>query len=90
MHLILNEEKCTSWSEKGLSSDMECHEALISLPIIRPPNWKFPFETMCDAYDHAVGPVPVQCKDNAISYASKTLTGVHDNGEGTFGTGICH
>ena len=79
MHLILNEEKCTSWSEKGLSSDMECQEALISSPIIRPPDWKFPFEPLCYAYDHAVGTVPVQCKDNqhyAISYASKTLTGV--------------
>jgi len=73
---------------------MECQEALISSPIIRPPDWKFPFETSCYAYDHADGIVLVQCKDNqhyAISYASKTLTGalLCNNGEGTSGIGIC-
>ena len=50
-----------------------------SSPIIQTPDWKFPFETSCYAYDHAVGTVPVQCKDNQhydISYESKTLTGV--------------
>jgi hypothetical protein len=30
-------------------------EALISAPIIQPPNWKVPFEIMCDASDYAVG-----------------------------------
>jgi len=36
-------------------------------------------ETTCDAYDHAIGTVPGQCKDNQhyfTSYASKALTGV--------------
>jgi hypothetical protein len=66
------------WSEKSLSSDIECHEALVSSPIMHPPDWKFPFETTCDVNDYAVGAVPGQCKDNqhyAKSYASKTLTG---------------
>jgi hypothetical protein len=31
-------------------------EALISAPIIQPPDWKLPFEIMCDASDYAVGP----------------------------------
>jgi hypothetical protein len=42
----------------------ECHEAfqilkkaLISTPIIQPPDWKLPFEIMCDASDFAVGAV---------------------------------
>ena len=53
-------------------------KALISAPIIQPPDWKLPFEIMCDASDYAVGAVLGQCRDKqhyAISYASKTLTG---------------
>ena len=63
----------------------ECHtafqilkKALISAPIIQPPNWKLHFEVMCDASDFAVGAVLGQTKDKkhyAISYASKTLSG---------------
>ena len=63
----------------------ECHEAfqilkkaLILAPIIQPPDWKLPFEIMCDVSDFAVGAVLGQTKDKkhyAISYASKTLAG---------------
>ena len=63
----------------------ECHEsfqtlkkALISAPIIQPPDWNLPFEIMCDASDFAVGAVLGQTNDKkhcAISYASKTLSG---------------
>ena len=77
-----------------MSSDIECHEALVSSPIMHPPDWKFPFGTTCDVNDYAVGAVPGQCKDNqhyAKSYASKTLTAaqLYNNGEGTLGIGIC-
>ncbi|XP_021765436.1 uncharacterized protein LOC110729952 [Chenopodium quinoa] len=51
-------------------------EALISDPIIQPPNWELPFELMCDASDFAVGSVLGQRKDkklHAIYYTSKTL-----------------
>jgi hypothetical protein len=51
--------------------------ALISAPIIQPPNWSLPFEIMCDASDYVVGAVLGQTKDkkhHAIAYASKTLT----------------
>jgi hypothetical protein len=53
-------------------------EALISAPIIQPPDYHLPFEIMCDASDYAVGAVLSQSKDKkhyAISNASKTLTG---------------
>jgi hypothetical protein len=63
----------------------ECHEAfqiltkaLISSSIIQPPNWKLPFEIMCDASNFAVGAILGQTKDKkhfAISSASKTLAG---------------
>ena len=92
--LTLIRTSVTLWSEKRLSSDIECHEALVSSPIMHPPDWKFPFETTCDVNDYAVGAVPGQCKDNqhyGISYASKKLTGalLCNNGEGTSGIGIC-
>ena len=32
-------------------------KALISAPIIQPPDWSLPFEIMCDASDYAVGAV---------------------------------
>ena len=67
----------------------ECHEtfqilkkALVSAPIIQPPDWKLPFEMICDARDFAVGAILGQTKDKrhyAISYASKTLARPHLN-----------
>jgi hypothetical protein len=51
-------------------------KALISAPILRPPNWDVPFEIMCDASDFAVGAVLGQRIDNkphVIYYASKVL-----------------
>jgi hypothetical protein len=54
----------------------------ISAPVIQPPDWHLPFEIMCDASDYAVGAVLSQSKDKkhyAISYASKTLTGLQLN-----------
>ena len=51
----------TLWLEKRLSSDIECHEALVSSPIIHPPDRKFPFEAMDVANDYAVE----QCQVNA-------------------------
>ena len=57
-------------------------KALISAPIIQPPDWSLPFEVMCDASDFAMGAVLGQTKDkkhHAIAYASKTLTGPQVN-----------
>jgi hypothetical protein len=53
-------------------------KALISAPIIQPPDWSLPFEIMCDAIDYAVRVVLGQTKNkkhHAIVYASKTLIG---------------
>jgi hypothetical protein len=53
-------------------------KALVTTPIIQPPDWSLPFEIMCDTSDYAVGAVLSRCKDKkhyAISYASRTLTG---------------
>ena len=57
-------------------------KALISAPIIQPPDWSLPFEITCDASDYVVGAVLGETKDkkhHAITYASKTLTGAQLN-----------
>ena len=43
--------------------------------IVRAPNWKLPFEVMCDASDFAIGAVLGQRED----YASKTLNKAQRN-----------
>ncbi|XP_073119798.1 uncharacterized protein [Henckelia pumila] len=57
-------------------------EALIFAPIMIVPDWKEPFEVMCDASDYAVGAVLGQRRDKmfrAIYYASRTLDGAQKN-----------
>jgi hypothetical protein len=66
------------FTEECLQSFHTLKKALISAPVIQPPNWYLPFEIMCEATDYAVGAVLSQLKDKkhyAISYATKTLTG---------------
>ncbi|KAJ9543738.1 LOW QUALITY PROTEIN: hypothetical protein OSB04_023445 [Centaurea solstitialis] len=51
-------------------------KALITAPIVVAPDWKLPFEVMCDASDWAVGAVLGQKREkifHPIYYASKTL-----------------
>ena len=51
-------------------------KALISGPIVQPPDWNLTFQIMCDASDYDVGVVLGQRVDkklNFIHYASKTL-----------------
>ena len=50
--------------------------ALVSAPVVQPPDWDLPFEIMTDASDFAVGAVLGQRKDkklHVIYYASKTM-----------------
>ena len=61
----------------------ECHvafvklkEALTSAPVLHPPIWGNPFESMCDASDYAVGIIlgqRVDKKPHVIYYVSHTL-----------------
>ncbi|KAL4369653.1 hypothetical protein GQ457_05G021940 [Hibiscus cannabinus] len=51
-------------------------QKLVTAPIVEPPDWKLPFELMCDASDYVVGAVLGQRKwkiFHPIYYASKTL-----------------
>ena len=69
--------------------DDDCEEAfeipkraLITAPIVQPPDWNLPFEIMCDASDYVVAAVLgkiVDKKLNVIHYASKTLDSAQRN-----------
>src|SRR4051812_39560159 len=69
--------------------DEDCKEAfevlkkaLITAPIVQPPDLNLPFEIMCDASDFVVGAVLGQRVDkklNVIHYASKTLDSAQKN-----------
>ena len=74
---LLAKETPFHFDEECLLAFYTLKKALVSAPIIQPPDWSLPFEIMCDASDYAVGAVLGQCKDKqhyVISYASKTLT----------------
>ena len=58
------------------------NKALISAPIVQPPDWNLPLEIMCDASDYAVGAIVGQRVDkklNVIHYARKTLDNAKKN-----------
>ena len=66
------------FTDECLNAFQTLKKALMSAPIIQPPDWSLPFEIMCEASDYAVGAVLGQTKDKkhqAIAYASKMLTG---------------
>jgi hypothetical protein len=81
MHLLAKDAPFI-FTEECLQSFHTSKKALISAPVIQPPDWQLPFEIMCNGSDYAIGAVLSQLKDRkhyAISYTSKTLTGPHLN-----------
>jgi hypothetical protein len=45
------------FTEECLQSFHTLKKALVSAPVIQPPDWHLPFEILCDASDYAVGAV---------------------------------
>jgi len=79
---LLDKDAPFNFDDEYLDAFHYLKKALISAPIIQPPDWSLPFKIMCDASDYAVGAFLGQTKYkkyHAISYASKTLTGPHLN-----------
>ncbi|XP_070005112.1 uncharacterized protein [Nicotiana sylvestris] len=71
-------EKDTSFKSNDacLKAFDELKRRLVTAPTIIAPDWKLPFELMCDANDIAIGAVLGQQKEKifySIHYASKTL-----------------
>jgi hypothetical protein len=74
---LLAKDAPFEFDDECLDAFLILNKALISAPIIQPPDWSLPFEIMCDASDYAMGAVLGQTKDrkhHAIAYASKTLS----------------
>ncbi|RVW88188.1 Retrovirus-related Pol polyprotein from transposon 17.6 [Vitis vinifera] len=70
------------WDEKCQKSFEELKQFLTTAPIVRAPNWKLPFEVMCDASDLAMRAVLGQKEDGkpyVIYYARKTLNEAQRN-----------
>jgi hypothetical protein len=75
---LLQKNVAFDFDEKCLAAFRTLKSALVSAPIIQPPDWSQPFETMCDASDYVVGAVLGQRKEgrvHAVYYSSKTLNG---------------
>jgi hypothetical protein len=74
---LLQKDMAFYFDEKCLVAFRTLKCALVSVPIIQPPDWSQPFEIMCDVSDYAVGAVLGQRKEgrvHAVYYASKTLS----------------
>ncbi|KAI5387026.1 hypothetical protein KIW84_073250 [Lathyrus oleraceus] len=60
------------FDDKCLTAFEQLKIALTNAPIMQPPDWRLPFEIMCDASDYVVGAILGQRKDkklHAIYYA---------------------
>ena len=76
LYKLLEKDTKFAWDETCQKSFEELKSHLTTAPIVRAPNWKKPFEVMCDASDLALGAVLGQRKDGkpyVVYYASKTL-----------------
>ncbi|XP_073017839.1 uncharacterized protein [Primulina eburnea] len=85
---VLHKEKKTDVliEELNVEEKIEAFEKikreLVTTPIMIVPDWKEPFELMCDASDYAVGAVLGQRRERmfrAIYYASRTMNAAQQN-----------
>jgi hypothetical protein len=60
---LLQKDVAFDFDEKCLAAFQTLKSALVSAPIVQPPDWSQPFEIMCDASDYAVGAVLGQRKE---------------------------
>ena len=54
---LLAKEAIFEFDDACLEAFDTLKKALISAPVLQPPNWEQPFEVMCDASNFAVGAV---------------------------------
>jgi hypothetical protein len=59
---LLQKDVALDFDEKCLAAFRTLKSALVSAPIIQPPDWSQPFKIMCDASDYTVGDVLGQRK----------------------------
>ncbi|XP_070009751.1 uncharacterized protein [Nicotiana sylvestris] len=72
----LQKDTSFKFDDSCLKAFDEMKRRLVTTPIIIAPDWKLPFELMCDASDIAIGAILGQRKEKifySIHYARKTL-----------------
>ena len=82
LYKLLEKDAKFVWDEDCQKSFEELKTYLNTAPIVRAPNWKLPFEVMCDASDLAIGAVLGQKEEGkpyVVYYASKTLNEAQRN-----------
>ena len=82
LYKLLEKDAQFIWEEDCQKSFEELKFHLTTAPIVQAPNWKLPFEVMCDASDLAIGAVLGQREDgkpHVVYYASKTLNEAQRN-----------
>ena len=82
MCILLAKDVTFEWSQACEVAFDKLKTMLVSLPIMRSPNWDLPFKIMCDASDYAIGAVLGQREDKktfVIYYANKTLDSAQAN-----------
>ena len=57
LYKLLEKDAKFVWGKDCQGSFEELKAYLTTVPIVRSPNWKLPFEVMCDASDLAIGVV---------------------------------
>ena len=82
LYKLLEKDTKFIWDAGCQKSFEELKAYLTNAPIVRAPNWKLPFEVMCDVSDMAIGSVLGQReggKPYVVYYASKTLNEAQRN-----------
>ncbi|KAI3725393.1 hypothetical protein L1987_65181 [Smallanthus sonchifolius] len=82
MNQLLEKEAQFVFSDECLSTFNLLKEKLVNAPIMVAPDWKLPFEIMCDASDFAVGAVLGQRREkqfHPIYYASMMLNDAQEH-----------
>ena len=82
LYKLLEKDAKFEWDAECQQSFEKLKVYLTTAPIVRAPNWKLPFEVMCNASDLAVGAVlgqRAEGKPYVVYYASKTLNEAQRN-----------
>ena len=82
LYKLLEKDAKFVWDENCQKSFEELKAYLTTAPIVRAPNWKLPFEVMCNPSDLAIGAVLGQREEGkpyVVYYASKTLNEAQRN-----------
>ncbi|KAK6149564.1 hypothetical protein DH2020_017089 [Rehmannia glutinosa] len=79
---LLEKDDAFNFSNDCLQAFETLKKALVTAPILVTPDWRQPFELMCDASDFAVGAVLGQKREKlfrSIYYTSRTLDNAQQN-----------